>query len=173
MLFWMVHDDVLANAEGKGGDQEPPRSSVSIVIPVLNEEACIRTVLLYTKMMKPAPLEVIVVDGGSTDGTTKIGVQVASHAARAHAPIDDIRDRVPLTLRTNAQKWPPRSRSRNRRRSCQATCSFHRSAARSSSRRGRTSPSARCVKPPPRSTHFLDTFFPHQHSRADVIMMLD
>mmetsp|Transcript_8375 Transcript_8375/g.15501 ORF Transcript_8375/g.15501 Transcript_8375/m.15501 type:complete len:375 (-) Transcript_8375:1682-2806(-) len=72
MLFWMVHDDVLANAEGKGGDQEPLRSSVSIVIPVLNEEACIRTVLLYTKMMKPAPLEVIVVDGGSTDGTTKI-----------------------------------------------------------------------------------------------------
>ncbi|QDZ18088.1 nucleotide-diphospho-sugar transferase [Chloropicon primus] len=42
---------------------------VSVVVPVVNEEACISSCLASLGALDPPPLEVIVVDGGSRDGT--------------------------------------------------------------------------------------------------------
>ncbi|MGF1514437.1 MAG: TIGR04283 family arsenosugar biosynthesis glycosyltransferase [Elainellaceae cyanobacterium] len=41
----------------------------SIIIPTLNEEGCIGQTLDNLAQLQPPPLEVIVIDGGSTDGT--------------------------------------------------------------------------------------------------------
>lgn len=49
---------------------------VSIVIPTYNEESCIALMLDSLKQLNPQPYEVIVVDGGSDDGTKEI---VESH----------------------------------------------------------------------------------------------
>ena len=49
--------------------KSPSITTVSLVIPVLNEEAALGRTLRCLKMLEPAPLEVIVVDGGSTDRT--------------------------------------------------------------------------------------------------------
>ncbi|HEY9907159.1 MAG TPA: glycosyltransferase, partial [Thermosynechococcaceae cyanobacterium] len=45
---------------------------VSIIIPVLNESSCLARTLRCLKALEPAPWEVIVVDGGSTDETIAI-----------------------------------------------------------------------------------------------------
>ena len=45
------------------------RNSLSIIIPVLNEKACLPMLLADIHRQKDVDLEVIVVDGGSTDGT--------------------------------------------------------------------------------------------------------
>ncbi|MEO0409836.1 MAG: TIGR04283 family arsenosugar biosynthesis glycosyltransferase [Cyanobacteria bacterium P01_A01_bin.135] len=41
----------------------------SIIIPVLNEASCIGLALRHLAQLHPPPFEIIVVDGGSTDGT--------------------------------------------------------------------------------------------------------
>lgn len=46
--------------------------TVSIIIPVLNEEAALGRTVRCLKALEPAPLEVIIVDGGSTDRTVAI-----------------------------------------------------------------------------------------------------
>jgi glycosyltransferase involved in cell wall biosynthesis len=51
-------------------DFTPPRS-VSIIIPVLNAEGQIDECLDKINALSPPPLEVLVVDGGSTDNTVK------------------------------------------------------------------------------------------------------
>jgi rSAM/selenodomain-associated transferase 2 len=43
---------------------------ISIIIPTLNEEACLRNTLTAVSVLRP--LEIIVADGGSVDGTVKI-----------------------------------------------------------------------------------------------------
>lgn len=43
-------------------------NGVSVIVPVLNESKTITQTLRYLKLLEPQPLEVIVVDGGSTDG---------------------------------------------------------------------------------------------------------
>lgn len=59
-----------------------PNPRISIIIPVLNEESCIATVLCFLRENSNIDniKEVLVVDGGSTDATVKIasqnGVQV-------------------------------------------------------------------------------------------------
>jgi rSAM/selenodomain-associated transferase 2 len=45
---------------------------LSIIIPTLNEEACLRQTLQHLLTLRPAPAEIIVVDGGSTDQTAGI-----------------------------------------------------------------------------------------------------
>ena len=44
-------------------------NSVSIIVPVLNEEKEIHKTVQYLRSLDPPPLEIIVVDGGSTDDT--------------------------------------------------------------------------------------------------------
>lgn len=46
--------------------------AVSIIIPVLNEAGTIVSTLQQLRQLKPAAAELVVVDGGSTDGTLKL-----------------------------------------------------------------------------------------------------
>lgn len=46
--------------------------SVSLIIPTLNEEASLERTLLCLRGLQPAPLEIIIVDGGSTDNTVNL-----------------------------------------------------------------------------------------------------
>ncbi|GMH45855.1 hypothetical protein BSKO_13818 [Bryopsis sp. KO-2023] len=46
--------------------------SLSIIVPVLNEEQCIESIINYLKNLDPMPAEIIVVDGGSRDKTVNI-----------------------------------------------------------------------------------------------------
>lgn len=47
-------------------------ASLSIIVPTLNEAACLGRTLARVQRLDPAPLEVLVVDGGSRDATTAI-----------------------------------------------------------------------------------------------------
>jgi glycosyltransferase involved in cell wall biosynthesis len=51
---------------------ESPRLNVSIIVPVRNEEASIRTVIDQLLRQECPPLQIILADGGSTDGTRSI-----------------------------------------------------------------------------------------------------
>ncbi|MGK7880878.1 MAG: TIGR04283 family arsenosugar biosynthesis glycosyltransferase [Crocosphaera sp.] len=46
--------------------------SLSIIIPTLNEEKCLGRTLSSLNLLKPSPMEIIVVDGGSQDETLNI-----------------------------------------------------------------------------------------------------
>ena len=46
--------------------------SLSIIIPTLNEEKCLGRTLSSLNLLKPSPMEIIVVDGGSKDETVNI-----------------------------------------------------------------------------------------------------
>lgn len=59
--------------------------SVSIVIPMLNEAALLARTLRHIGALCPAPLEVILVDGGSDDGSVAIA-QTACTTSLAHIP---------------------------------------------------------------------------------------
>ena len=47
-------------------------SSVSIIIPTLNESDCLEQTLANLALLNPPPLEILVVDGGSEDNTVEI-----------------------------------------------------------------------------------------------------
>ncbi|MEB3273035.1 MAG: glycosyltransferase [Prochlorothrix sp.] len=49
--------------------------SVSIIIPTLNEATCLRATLCMLRSLDPSPLEIILSDGGSEDGTVAIGIE--------------------------------------------------------------------------------------------------
>jgi rSAM/selenodomain-associated transferase 2 len=59
--------------------------SVSVIIPTLDEENCLAETILHVRRQKPH--EIIVVDGGSTDGTRAIGTLADTlvHAPRGRA----------------------------------------------------------------------------------------
>ena len=63
--------------------------AVSIILPVLNEEQALPATLENLTRLNPAPLEVIVVDGGSEDRTVELaeaaGARVFSGIARGRA----------------------------------------------------------------------------------------
>ena len=48
-------------------------TGVSVVIPMLDEERALPVLTRHIAALDPAPLEVIVVDGGSTDGSVELG----------------------------------------------------------------------------------------------------
>ena len=58
------------------------RSKTSIIIPTLNEAACLQVTLNNLTLLNPPPKEILVVDGGSQDNTVEIadkaGVSVIS-----------------------------------------------------------------------------------------------
>src|SRR5205085_2633486 len=60
-------------------------SSVSVIIPTLNEEGCLTEALHALKLQQPR--EIIVADGGSTDGTRWVaaGADVFLDAPRGRA----------------------------------------------------------------------------------------
>ena len=45
---------------------------VSIIIPTLNEARFLERTLAHVRQLRPRPKEVVIVDGGSTDGTIAI-----------------------------------------------------------------------------------------------------
>jgi len=56
---------------------------VSIIIPTLNEARCLKRTLRCLSILHPAPQEVLIVDGGSHDGTVAIATQFST----PHFPI--------------------------------------------------------------------------------------
>ncbi len=52
-------------------------SSVSIIIPTLNEAQCLPKTLRYLSLLEPPPQEIIISDGGSQDETLKIAEDFA------------------------------------------------------------------------------------------------
>ncbi|GFR52071.1 hypothetical protein Agub_g14594 [Astrephomene gubernaculifera] len=64
--------------------QDMRNATVSVIIPVLNEERIIaETVRHVLQDLQPPPYEVIVVDGGSTDGTAAAAVKVGARLVRS------------------------------------------------------------------------------------------
>lgn len=49
--------------------------AVSIIIPTLNEAQCLERTLRCLSILHPPPQEILIVDGGSTDGTQAIAAQ--------------------------------------------------------------------------------------------------
>ncbi|MEX1317749.1 MAG: TIGR04283 family arsenosugar biosynthesis glycosyltransferase [Synechococcaceae cyanobacterium] len=68
----------------KPAPSAPPAPSLSIVIPAFNEEACLGRTLRQLSVLDPPALEVLMVDGGSSDRTTAIAAEAGAtviHAA--------------------------------------------------------------------------------------------
>ncbi len=58
--------------------------SVSIIVPTLNEEAYLERTLRCLKSLDPAPLEIIVIDGGSKDSTVNIALAFQVNVIKAN-----------------------------------------------------------------------------------------
>jgi rSAM/selenodomain-associated transferase 2 len=65
------------------GSGLPPDASVSVIVPALNESKCIEEAVRHLRRLSPAACEVIVVDGGSGDGTTALARRAGARAVRA------------------------------------------------------------------------------------------
>ena len=61
----LVENDMEGGA-CEGAADGPP---VSVVVPVLNEEKCISELVRHLRQLRPAPAEILIIDGGSSDGT--------------------------------------------------------------------------------------------------------
>lgn len=70
-------------ARSSSSSNEACPASVSVIVPALNEEKCIGATLRYLKSMTPAPAEIIVVDGGSSDGTVRAARQEGAKVVRS------------------------------------------------------------------------------------------
>lgn len=81
---WTVPETVTDPATHQSdGRVDPGLPSVSVIIPVRDEAATIRDVLSALGRDDPH-LEIIVVDGGSTDGTAELAAALADHVV--HSP---------------------------------------------------------------------------------------
>lgn len=67
-------------------DVSPAVSPVSIVVPALDEREALPRTLAALQGLSPPPLEVLVVDGGSTDGTPELAAGAGASVLRAPAP---------------------------------------------------------------------------------------
>jgi rSAM/selenodomain-associated transferase 2 len=68
---------------------------VSIIIPTLNEARFLQRTLDHVHHLRPRPEEVLIVDGGSTDGTVAIAEGMI---ARGLATGEPLKDRAPIKL---------------------------------------------------------------------------
>lgn len=57
---------------------------ISIIIPTLNEESCLRRTLRNLSLLEPPAWEILVVDGGSEDQTIAIAQQAGVKVVHAH-----------------------------------------------------------------------------------------
>lgn len=65
-------------------DSTPSKvSGISVVVPVLNEASSIRTLIEGLMNQTLLPTEIVITDGGSTDGTTNIVEQLTAEGAPA------------------------------------------------------------------------------------------
>ncbi len=74
----MQHPGALGSGEHQTFVSPEGEGRISLVIPVLNEETCLPRLLDTVDRQTVQPQEVIVVDGGSTDGTHAIAQERAS-----------------------------------------------------------------------------------------------
>ena len=63
---------------------KPGRAEISIIVPVLNEAGLIRRCLEHLRE-RAAGVEIVVVDGGSTDGTLELASGIADRVLRTKA----------------------------------------------------------------------------------------
>lgn len=59
--------------------------SISIVIPTLNEASCLKRTLRHLSLLEPPAREILVVDGGSQDGTVAIAQLAGIQVLTCHA----------------------------------------------------------------------------------------
>jgi hypothetical protein len=84
---WVAAGGACGGGNGEGEGEGVPRqpASVSVIIPALNEEACIGLLLRQLSVLEPLPSEVIVSVGDSSDRTAEVaaahGAQVATGEA--------------------------------------------------------------------------------------------
>lgn len=71
------------------GDKELTTSSISVVIPARNEESNIATLLESLRKQSLHPLEIIVVDDGSSDNTASIATDLGARVIKAKPLPDD------------------------------------------------------------------------------------
>ena len=65
--YWSVL--VENDMEGGAGEDAADGPSVSVVVPVLNEEKCISDLVRQLHALRPTPAEILIIDGGSSDAT--------------------------------------------------------------------------------------------------------
>ncbi|CAG9465035.1 unnamed protein product [Pedinophyceae sp. YPF-701] len=75
IVFTMLREKLDAPVLTPQQIREADRYRVSIVIPALQEEAALERTLSYLKLLRPAPFEIVVADGGSNDRTVDIAAQ--------------------------------------------------------------------------------------------------
>jgi hypothetical protein len=88
--------------------------SLAVVVPTLNESSMLPNCLLSVSRMSPRPDELIIVDGGSTDGTSEIaarsgGTVISSEPGRGcqiAAGVDAARSDIVLVLHADCEVVP-------------------------------------------------------------------
>jgi dolichol-phosphate mannosyltransferase len=78
----------------------PPPSSLSVIVPVLNEEARVAASLAALARCGAEVAEIVVVDGGSTDGTRAVVAAAAARDARVR-----FLDAAPMPAGWNGKAW--------------------------------------------------------------------
>lgn len=74
----------LAAAMGEPkGRLDTTTARVSIIVPVLNESRCLAETLAMLAALSPTPHEIILVDGGSTDGTAALAARLGARVLRS------------------------------------------------------------------------------------------
>ena len=71
----------MALSSSSSVSARPP--AVSVIIPVLNEAKGIGDTLQYIRSMDPRPLDIVVVDGGSSDGTVLAAIREGVRVVRS------------------------------------------------------------------------------------------
>ena len=94
----------------------PPRLSVSIVIPALNEELAIGRVLRNLECLDPPPLEVIVAVGDSRDATEALAKRFAEDRKRLRRVREEGLLEEETVTETATERRPGRDAARRRRR---------------------------------------------------------